>query len=480
MNKALLIVVCVFILTGYKNNNEKPDQSINKSQPNFIVIFTDDLGYQDLGCFGSPNIRTPHIDAMAEEGMRFTNFYAQTVCGPSRSSLMTGCYPLRVARKNDKKEHHPNMANEEITIAELLKDAGYTTGCFGKWDLAGHDQEKYDTLSLPTRQGFDYFYGTPSSNDTYVNLLRNEEVIERKADLNTLTKKYTEEVIGFIRKNQDKPFFVYLPHTMPHTRLGASKAFKGKSERGLYGDVIEEIDWSTGQILACIKELRLEKNTYVLFTSDNGPWWLGSHPWLSRNKDKGGWHGGTATPLRGNKCTTWEGGLRVPGVLWGPERVKANSTSDQITATIDILPTLAKLAGAKVPDDRIIDGKDISALFLSPEANFYPERPYYYYSHDRLQAVRKGPWKLHLPYTGTYPKFWELFIKPEDRVNFNSPALYNLSKDVGEQNDVASQYPEVVNELLELVEVARNDIGDYNKIGKGARSFKKLPVTSSN
>ncbi len=219
----------------------EPEESHSsaRDKPNFILIFTDDQGYQDVGCFGSPLIETPRLDRMANEGVRFTNFYAQTVCGPSRAALMTGCYPLRVATRNNQVDVHPYLHTKEVTIAEVLKDAGYTTGCFGKWDLAGHRQAGFDYNLLPTRQGFDYFFGTPTSNDSVVNLLRNETIIEKKADMNTLTRRYTDEALAFIRDNRDKPFFVYIPHTMAHTNLGASAKFRGKSKRGLYGDVIE-------------------------------------------------------------------------------------------------------------------------------------------------------------------------------------------------------------------------------------------------
>ena len=240
--------------------------------PNLVIIFTDDQGYQDVGCFGSPDIRTPRLDRMAEERMRFTSFYAQPICGPSRAALMTGCYPLRVAERGNIKNVHPILHSDEITIAEILKAKGYANGCFGKWDLAKHAQTGFYMDLFPTRQGFDYFYGTPTSNDRIANLYRNEELIEPKSDMSTLTRRYTDEAIGFMRKNKDRPFFVYLPHTMPHTRLDASPQFKGKSKRGLYGDVIEEIDFNVGRILDAVRELGVADNTYVLFTSDNGPW----------------------------------------------------------------------------------------------------------------------------------------------------------------------------------------------------------------
>ena len=274
---------------------------------------------------------------------------------------MTGCYPLRVAERGNIKELHPVVHGDEITVAEVLKTQGYATACFGKWDLAKHSQDDFHVELFPTRQGFDYFYGTPSSNDKVVNLYRNEKLIEPNSDMSTLTRRYTDEAIGFMQRNKDQPFFVYLPHTMPHTRLDASAPFKGKSSRGLYGDVIEEIDFNVGRLLDSIAELKLESQTYVLFTTDNGPW-------LSKNKDHADGHlpndhGGSAGPLRSGKVSTFEGGVRVPTILWGPGRVPAGATCDSIASTLDVLPTLAALAGAKRPSDRVIDGEDIRHLF---------------------------------------------------------------------------------------------------------------------
>lgn len=241
-------------------------------KPNFVVIFTDDQGYGDVGCFGSPDIRTPQLDAMATQGMKFTHFYAQPICGPSRAALMTGCYPMRVAERGNVKQVHPILHSDEITVAEVLKTQGYATACFGKWDLAKHAQSGFFTDLFPTRQGFDYFFGTPTSNDRIANLYRNEELIEPETDMSTLTRRYTDEAIAFMEKNIDEPFFVYIPHTMPHTKLAATPQFKGKSKRGLYGDVIEEIDFNVGRLLDAIRKQGIEKRTYVLFASDNGPW----------------------------------------------------------------------------------------------------------------------------------------------------------------------------------------------------------------
>jgi len=441
--------------------------------PNFVIIFADDMGYGDAGCFGSKDIRTPRIDRMAKEGMRFTSFYAQPICGPSRAALMTGCQPLRVAEVGNIKNVHPELHDKEITIAEVLKTKGYATACFGKWDLARHSQLKFNPKLMPNHQGFDYFFGTPTSNDGFVDLYRNGKRIEEKADMNLLTQRYTDEVIGFIKANQSKPFFVYLPHTMPHTRLGASNKFKGKSPRGLYGDVIEEIDHSTGQILDALGELGLEKNTYVLFTSDNGPWLIKNQGKIDGTLE--GDHGGSAGILRSGKVSTWEGGQRVPAVFWAPGRIRPNTTCKTMASTLDILPTFTTLAGAKTPKDRDLDGEDISRLLAGRFDEARMEKVYYYYLRTTLQAVRQGKWKLHLPRPAKRP--WlapfaqNKHIHPKDDAAFGEPLLYDLESDVSETTNVAQANPKVVKQLLAIAEKARTEIGDYNRIGSGARFF---------
>ena len=461
----LLIIVC---------GSNIADAS--ETKPNFVVIFTDDQGYQDVGCFGSPDIRTPRLDSMAKEGMKFTSFYAQPICGPSRAALMTGCYPMRVAERGHTKQVHPILHEKEITVAEVLKTQGYATACFGKWDLAKHAQVGFFMDLFPTRQGFDYFYGTPTSNDSIANLYRNEELIEKKSNMATLTERYTDEAISFIKRNQQKPFFVYIPHTMPHTRLDASAKFKGKSKRGLYGDVIEEIDYNVGRILDALKELELADNTYVLFTSDNGPW-------LNKNKDFADGHlkrdhGGSAGPLRSGKVSSFEGGVRVPTILWGPGRVPKGTQCESIATTMDVLPTFAVLAGAKVPDDRVIDGDDIRHLFHGEFEKADPEKAYFYYLRVHLQAVRQGKWKLHLPREkepiGAAPFSRNTHIGPEDRVGFDKPFLVDLQKDLGETKNEAANNPEVVKRLLGLAESMREDLGDYDRVGKNMRFFDPL------
>jgi len=436
----------------------------DSEKPNFIVIFCDDMGYGDVGCFGSTKHRTPNLDRMAAEGTRFTSFYVTSgVCTPSRSSLMTGCYPRRVNMHQNEAGlcvlfpvNHKGLHPHEITIAEVLRGQGYATACVGKWHLG--DQPDL----LPTRQGFDYYYGIPYSNDMGTRqgpgrpplpLLRNEEVIEAPADQNTLTRRYTEEVIKFVRANKDRPFFVYLPHTMPHNPVHASDAFRDKSANGRYGDAVEEIDWSAGQILAALKDLDLDDKTLVLFTSDNGA--------ASR------W-GGSNGPLRGWKGSTWEGGMREPCIVRWPGRIPAGAACDELACTMDLLPTFARLAGASAPTDRIIDGRDIWPLMSGRPGAETPHEAFYYYQMDQLQAVRSGKWKLHLP------------LKPKKR-NWGKPEpgcplqLYDLDADIAEQNNVADEHPDVVERLLALAEKARDDLGDTGRKGKGQRPAAFVP-----
>ena len=427
-------------------------------RPNFVVIFCDDMGYGDVGCFGSTRHHTPNLDRMAKEGMRLTSFYVTSgVCTPSRSSLMTGCYPRRVNMHQNEAGlcvlfpvNKKGLNPEERTVAEILKAQGYATACIGKWHLG--DQPEF----LPTRQGFDYYYGIPYSNDMGTRqgptrpplpLLRNEAVIEAPADQNTLTRRYTDEAITFIREHKDGPFFVYLPHTMVHNPVHASDVFRDTSDNGRYGDAVEEIDWSTGQILAALKALDLDGRTLVLFTSDNGA--------ASR------W-GGNNGRLRGWKGSTWEGGMREPCIVRWPGRVPAGVTCDELAGTMDLLPTFARLAGTSAPTDRIIDGKDIWPLLSGRQGAKTPHEAFYYYQMDQLQAVRSGRWKLHLA------------LKPKKR-NWGKPEpesplqLFDLQADIGEQNNVAEKHPDVVRRLLALAERARQDLGDLDRPGKNQR-----------
>lgn len=410
-----------------------------KALPNIIIIFTDDQGYEDLGCFGAPKIKTPHIDNMAKEGMRFTDFYvANSVCSPSRAALLTGCYPDRIGIPNVLFPGHNNGLNpEETTIADMLKEKGYATQCVGKWHI-GHKPD-----FLPTRQGFDNYYGIPYSNDMdldpkmkfsesalfregqsldsikkrkkdWVPLMRNEEIIEYPVDQTTLTQRYTKEAVSFIKRNKEKPFFLYLAHTMPHIPLFSSEAFRGKSAGGAYGDTIEEIDWSVGEVLKVLKDEGLDDHTLVIFTSDNGPWNLS------------GGRGGSAFPLRGHKFATLEGGQRVPCVMRWPGHIPNGETTKEITSTIDLLPTIAHITGSKLPTKKI-DGKNIYSIMTGKAGAKSPHDYFFYYRNGTLEAARSGKWKLR-------------FVK-------NKPYLYNLEEDIGEKKNQAEVFPEMVDRI---------------------------------
>lgn len=448
--------------------------------PNFVIIFADDLGYGDVSCFGSKAIRTPNLDRMAAEGMRFTSFYAQPVCGPSRAAIMTGCYPLRVAERSNVKNIHPILHEREITIAELLRPLGYATAMIGKWDLAKHTNRGFHVDLLPQGQGFDSHFGTPSSNDNWARtvLLRDGKVVEDpiRQDVTT-TERYADEAIAFIKHNKKQPFFVYLCPNMPHTALHVSDRFRGKSERGLYGDVIEEMDFHVGRVLDTLRSEQLAERTYVLFTSDNGPWLIKNrgHRQGIGAED----HGGSASPLRSGKVSTWEGGVRVPCVFWSPGQIPASGTCDELASTLDVLPTIAALAGTKVPDDRTIDGEDIRHLLAGESDQVNQDKVFCYYFLTHLQAVRHGKWKLHLPRPERPP--WlrpftpNRHIHPSDDIGIARPMLFDLESDVSETTDLADKQPQIVKRLLAIAEAAREDIGDYNRIGKGARFFDDGP-----
>lgn len=460
--------------------NNTPPTSQKEVPPNIVIIFTDDQGYQDLGCYGSPDIKTPNIDKMATDGIKFTNFYvSQPVCSASRSSLLTGCYANRMSISGAYSPYVKKGLNlNEVTIAEVVKPLGYKTAIYGKWHLGSEPE------LLPTRQGFDEYFGVPYSNDMWpfhpwqgtvfnfpdLPLLENEIVIDTLEDQSMLTTQYTERAVNFINKNKENPFFLYLPHSMPHVPLFVSDKFKGKSKGGLYGDVIEEIDWSTGEILKALETNGLTENTLVVFTSDNGPW-------LSY-----GTHSGSALPLREGKGTALEGGVRVPCVMQWPTKIPAGKVIDNPAMTIDLLPTIAKLTGGKLPNHKI-DGKDMFHLMQGKtEQAPHHEAYYFYYKKNELHAVLSGDgeWKLYLPHTyrslkgkiGTddgLPIKYDYGVKMEQE-------LYNLKKDIRETKDVTKQNPEIVQLLLSHAESARKDLGDEltNRVGEGVRPLGTL------
>lgn len=446
-------------------------------RPNFIIIFADDQGYGDLGVFGVVDFKTPRIDRMAREGMVFTDFYAQPVCGPSRTALLTGSYPIRVGEYGNEKNSFPYVHEKEILLPRVLQQAGYATGMIGKVDITQRRRGFKPELN-PVRRGFDFWFGVVGANDDgKVHwVYRNEERIEESAGVDDLTRRYTDEALAFIRRNKDRPFFLYAAHTMAHVVLGVTEPFRGRSERGLYGDVIEELDASTGEIVDLLQELGLERNTIVVYTSDNGPWSNHSLPRYAAAITE---HAGSAGPLRGAKGTTWEGGIRVPCVMWGPGHIPAGARTTEIVSTMDLLPTFIAMAGAEPPADRTLDGRDISALMLGKPGAKSPHEAFYYYRETHLDAVRSGPWKLVFPRPGRDESEWLLsrggaflgeLLEPVEEL-----ALYNLETDIGERNNVAAQHPQVVERLTALADKARAELGDYDRIGSGVRFFEDGP-----
>ena len=438
-------------------------------RPNVVIVFTDDQGYQDVGCFGSPDIETPHLDRMAEEGMRFTDFYvSQAVCSASRASLLTGCYNIRVGILGALGPQSRHGINEdELTLADLVKKRGYATAVYGKWHLGHHPE------FLPLRHGFDEYFGIPYSNDMWPHhptagdrfpalpMFEGEREVNDEVtpeDQTMFTTWFTERAVRFIEKHKDRPFLVYLAHPMPHVPLFVSDKFAGKSERGLYGDVIMEIDWSVGQILGALKRLDLDENTLVIFTSDNGPW-------LSY-----GTHAGSALPLREGKGTMFDGGCRVPCIMRWPARIPAGRECGELAATIDILPTLADILDVELPDDRIIDGKSILPLMEGRPGAKSPHEFYAMYYGRELQAIRSGKWKLHFPHS------YRTLAGREGRDDgFPVPysqariglELFDLENDIGETTDVAAQHPDVVERLKQYAEQIRDDLGDSATKRKG-------------
>ncbi len=420
--------------------------------PNFVVILADDLGYGDLASYGHPTQRTSELDRMAREGMRFTSFYsAAEVCTPSRAGLLTGRLPVRsgmVGRKPRRvlwPDSKGGLPASEITIAEALGRRGYATACIGKWHL-GHSRE-HDPLA----NGFDEFFGIPYSNDMdkmpeapaeasgsttpevrhfNVPLLRHRKIIERPAAQGTLTRRYAEEAVRFIDRNRTRPFFLYLAHTFPHVPLFASPAFRGKSARGLYGDVVEELDWSVGRVLDALRRRGLDRRTLVVFTSDNGPWLLKKQ------------QGGSAGLLRDGKGSTWEGGMRVPAIAWWPGRIEAGAVSADLASALDIFPTVLAQAGAALPNDRVMDGVDLAPLLFQRGRS--PRDTHFYYRGDRLYAARKGSFKAHFI---TQPGYGD-----DGPTTRQPPLLFNLDEDPAESHDVASSHPDVVHEISAIVE----------------------------
>jgi len=429
----------LFIIIGCNSNSSSSENAL----PNFIIIFTDDLGYGDLGCYGHPTISTPHLDQMAQEGMRFTQFYSgASVCTPSRAALLTGRLPVRYGMAHSTMRvlwpwSLSGLPQSETTIATMLKKRGYATAAYGKWHL-GH---KHD--HLPLQHGFDDYYGIPFSNDMSPNqtdwmgasvlpplvLMEGNEVIEEEPDQGKLTAEYTRRSIDFIKRNKDNPFFIYLPHTFPHTPLYTNEKFSGSSERGLYGDVVEELDWSVGEILKTLKKEGLDKNTLVIFTSDNGPW-------LTEKEN-----GGSAGLLHQGKGCTWEGGMREPMIAWWPGKISPNQTTHSLGTTMDLYRTISTLTKTEITDTEGEDGFDLSPLLFENKA--VRDEIVYYLGHE-IFAYRKGDYKIHYktlnPYVG------------EQAVEHDPPLLFNLAIDPSERFNLSDKLPEKIAELDALVQ----------------------------
>ena len=439
--------------------------------PNVVIIFTDDQGYADLGSYGAEGFATPNLDRMAAEGITFTDFYvAAASCSPSRAALLTGLYPQRIGIPGVlMPQSDTGLHPREVTLAEMLKQHGYATACFGKWHLGHHPNH------LPPNHGFDEYFGIPYSNDMTPDSTKNPNpyarrhpplplvehlaVIETEPDQTQLTRRYTERAVAFIEQNKDRPFFLYLPHTFPHMPLFASDAFAGQSERGLYGDVIMEIDWSTGQIFDALRRLGLDDNTLVVFTSDNGPWLVK------------GEYSGSAGPLREGKGTTFEGGHRVPALMRWPGVIPAGIVSREVVTAMDVMPTIARLTGAPLPEGHRFDGKAIGPLLTGQPGAKSPHEAFFFYNGRQLQAVRAGRWKLHVPHryrsihgarlsSPTHPGAYA-----QDSIGL---ALFDLETDLGETTNVAAENPAVVERLLGLIEQARADLGDALTDREGA------------
>ncbi|MBE9517547.1 MAG: sulfatase [Bacteroidetes bacterium] len=444
------LFLCCSIFGLFSSSCTAGNEESEQKTPNFIIIFADDMGYGDVGVYGHPTIKTPNLDEMAHTGQKWTNFYvAASVCTPSRAGLITGRLPIRTGMCSDRRrvlfpDSNGGLPVSEATIASLLKTAGYSTACIGKWHL-GH-LPQYS----PNVHGFDYYFGIPYSNDMdgqfdgvpyregcrnpstvnfNVPLLKNSEIVERPADQTTITKRYTEETVRFIEENQEAPFFIYLAHSMPHVPLYRSKDFENKSLRGIYGDVIEELDWSVGEILAALKRNKLDENTLVVFTSDNGPWLIFND------------HGGSAGLLSGGKGGTYEGGMREPAIFWYPGTIKPEVVME-LGTTMDLLPTFCRLANVELPEDRTYDGYDLFPVLSGTGDS--PRDVVYYYRGTQIYAIRKGAFKAHFITQGEYggPK-----LTVHER-----PLLFNLTVDPSEKMDIADKHPDVLLEIEKILE----------------------------
>ncbi|WP_340111324.1 sulfatase family protein [Maribellus mangrovi] len=482
-----LIAVFLILFASISCSNKSNEENTEKL-PNIVLVFIDDMGYGDAGCYGATGYTTPNLDKLAAEGMRFTNFYsAQPVCSASRAGLLTGCYPNRIGFSGALfPDSEVGINPKETTIAEMLKTKGYATGIFGKWHL-GHLQK-----FLPLQHGFDEYFGLPYSNDmwpidvdgnrktgerwdTYPDLPLIEgnetiELITTLAGQNQLTTRYTEKAVDYINRHADQPFFLYMPHSMGHIPLGVSDKFRGKSEQGMYGDVMMEIDWSVGEIGKALETNHIADNTIFIFTTDNGPW-------LNYGN-----HAGSAGGLREGKTTSWEGGQRVPFIIKWPERTPEGTICNKLACAIDLLPSFAEITSAPLPELQI-DGTSVVELWKGNTEAEPRETILFYYGKNNLNGVRKGNWKLVLPHT------WMSYDTQPGKdghggrripMKVEQPELYNMMRDPGEQYNVIDYYPEKAAELMKVAEAARTELGDLNiglAKGSGTREIGKYIKT---
>ncbi len=466
LNILLLIVFIGFNAFGQKKNNK----------PNVIILFADDLGYGDLSSYGAQDVNTPNIDALANEGIRFTDFQVpSSVCSPSRAALLTGRYPMRngfpVAQHTGEKHKDYGLNTDEITIAELLSEQNYATMAIGKWHLGFKDGMQ------PLDHGFKQFYGLQSnwhkSSPELMQVYRDREIVKKQVPYESLIKDYTTEAVNFIKLNKENPFFLYLAYNSVHSPIIVNKEFIGTSKGSLYGDYVQELDYYVGQLLQEITKNGLDENTIVVFLSDNGP--AICH------------FGGSAGALNGGKYTTMEGGFRVPAIIRWKGKF-ATGVNHTLLSSMDLLPTIASLAGAKIPNDRVIDGKNIRSILKTGKGKS-PHDFVYYYNGSNLQAIRKGKWKLHLPRTLEDQPFWSknMMGKPFKGKNLKNisckgleelgrPLLFNLDNDMGELTDIYDKHPQIVEELLKEVEKIRKELGDVNTVGTDQRipPFKNI------
>jgi arylsulfatase A-like enzyme len=475
----LIVIAIVAGTSTFARNTAFSADSARR--PNVVLILADDLGYADVGVYGAKGFATPNLDRLAREGMRFTDFHvAQPVCSASRAAIMTGCYPNRIGIEGAMEPWYKFGIHErELTLPQMFKQKGYATGMVGKWHLGT------PTEFLPTHRGFDEWFGLPYSNDQWplhpekpgkfppLPLYDGDTVIDPDVthrDMEQLTRQYTERAVGFIERSKDKPFFLYFAHVMPHVPLAVSEAFRGTSPRGLYGDAVAEIDWSTGEILAALEKHGLEKDTLVMFTSDNGPWLVYGN------------HGGSATPFREGKTTTWEGGTRVPFIARWPGHVPAGRECKELACAIDLLPTLAERIDAKLPEHKL-DGLDIWSLFAGQEDARNPHDVYFFYgvpfgswSGAELESVRTREWKLIVPHgyrtLGGHKPGMDGWPGEYLRQPITEPELYDMRSDIKETRNVAAEHPDIVKRLLELAEQCRAELGDTSlgRTGAGVRA----------